>query len=385
MYKAHPAAEAFPLMDDARFAEHKADVAAHGLREPIVLCDGMILDGRNRHRACVELGVTPTVREFTGDPWAFAWSANGARRDLGEMQRALIWRKCAEASAAWTAERQRIAAAGNRKRSEATKEQHQESKPWAGEKMVVDNYYPLPPKKHRARQEAAKSAHVTSATMQKADLIAKRRPDLADQIIAGAIKPTQALRQIKKDEIAKVVSLPSSKYRVIYADPPWSYNDKADAGSVQSGGAEYHYPSMTIAELAALDVPSICADDAVLFLWVTAPLLFESLPVFKAWGFKYRASFVWDKVKHNMGHYNSVRHEFLLVCVKGSCQPDHVKLFDSVQSIERTAHSVKPEAFREFIDTLYPHGKRIELFARRAAKGWDVWGNQAGPTEVAHG
>jgi N6-adenosine-specific RNA methylase IME4 len=79
-----------------------------------------------------------------------------------------------------------------------------------------------------------------------------------------------------------------------------------------------------------------------------------------------------------MGHYNSVRHEILLICTKGSCTPQNVKLFDSVQSIERTEHSVKPEAFREIIDTLYPHGKRIELFARRSLPGeWKGWGNES--------
>ena len=77
-----------------------------------------------------------------------------------------------------------------------------------------------------------------------------------------------------------------------------------------------------------------------------------------------------------MGHYNSVRHEFLLICTRGSCTPDVVELFDSVQSIERTTHSTKPDAFRRIIDTLYPHGKRLELFARCAVEGWDGFGNQ---------
>jgi len=67
-------------------------------------------------------------------------------------------------------------------------------------------------------------------------------------------------------------------------------------------------------------------------------------------------------VKHNMGHYNSVRHEFLLVAARGSCQPDVMKLFDSVITIERNGqHSQKPTYFREIIDTLYPYGPRIEL------------------------
>ena len=94
------------------------------------------------------------------------------------------------------------------------------------------------------------------------------------------------------------------------------------------------------------------------------------------WDFKYKTSFVWDKIKHNFGYYNSVRHELLLVCTKGSCTPDNSKLFDSVQSIGRKAHSEKPEEFREIIDTLYTRGKKIELFSRKTVKGWDVWGNQ---------
>lgn len=197
------------------------------------------------------------------------------------------------------------------------------------------------------------------------------------EIATGEKTLAQVKRERVKVEVRKSAELPTAKYRVIYADPPWKYNDKADAGSVQSGGAEHHYPSMSIAELSDLPVSELCEPNAVLFLWVTSPLLFESSELLKAWGFSYRASFVWDKVAHNMGHYNSVRHEFLLVCVRGSCQPDVVKLFDSVQVIERTEHSRKPEEFRHIIDTLYTHGKRIELFARRAADGWDCWGNEA--------
>ena len=113
-------------------------------------------------------------------------------------------------------------------------------------------------------------------------------------------------------------------------------------------------------------------------MWATCPLLEDALELCKAWGFKYKAQFIWDKIKHNMGHYNSVRHELLLICTKGSCTPDNVKLFDSVQSIERTEHSRKPEEFRQIIDTLYVHGSKIELFARgKAVDNWEVWGNES--------
>lgn len=167
-----------------------------------------------------------------------------------------------------------------------------------------------------------------------------------------------------------------TKFRVIYADPCWSYEDKQD--TYKLGGAEKHYSTMTIEQLCELPVKNITEDNAVLFLWVTSPLLEKCFEVIKYWGFKYKSSFVWDKIKHNMGHYNSVRHEFLLVCVKGSCTPDVNKLFDSVISIERSdVHSQKPKEFIEIIDTLYPFGNRLEMFARdKYNDNWCVWGNE---------
>ena len=187
---------------------------------------------------------------------------------------------------------------------------------------------------------------------------------------------SQARREVKAKEVTKRVSLPNAKYRVLYADPPWSYNDKADAGAVQAGGAERHYPSMSIAELCALPIPALCEPDAVLFLWVTSPLLFESAAVIKAWGFSYKTSIVWWKMAHNMGHYVSAQHEFLLICTRGSCTPDIKELLPSVVTIKRGKHSEKPEAFRAMIDKMYPFGKRLELFARSKADNWGSWGNE---------
>lgn len=214
---------------------------------------------------------------------------------------------------------------------------------------------------------------ISSVAQQLAALPAETREAIAQRETTIA----KVRREQKAIEIRKAVALPEAKYRVLYADPPWAYNDKADEGSVQAGGAARHYPTMSIADLCALPVPTLCEPHAVLFLWVTSPLLFESASIVSAWGFTYKASFVWDKVKHNMGHYNSVRHEFLLVCTRGSCTPDVVELFDSVQSIERTSHSTKPDHFRTIIDALYPHGKRIELFARSRVDGWDAYGYEA--------
>jgi hypothetical protein len=109
---------------------------------------------------------------------------------------------------------------------------------------------------------------------------------------------------------------PTEKYRIIYADPPWSYGNVMPDGTSEPRD---HYPVMELDAICALPVKAWTEDNAVLFLWATAPILKEAIQVAEAWGFEHKAQFIWDKIKHNMGHYNSVRHELLLVCTRGSC------------------------------------------------------------------
>jgi hypothetical protein len=87
----HPFTELFPSMAEAKFAAFKADIAAHGVREPIWLYEDRILDGRNRHHACQELGLECPTRVYEGnDPVGFILSLNLHRRHLTESQRAMV-------------------------------------------------------------------------------------------------------------------------------------------------------------------------------------------------------------------------------------------------------------------------------------------------------
>ena len=206
--------------------------------------------------------------------------------------------------------------------------------------------------------------------------------DVFEQVRDRSKSVTAALSALRKQSIkADLVEreLPRGRYRVIYADPPWWYGTPQHGKNEQVTTLGTHYPSMKTGAICDLPVGDMAADNAVLFLWATSPLLFEAKAVIDAWGFTYKASIVWDKVLHNVGHYVSVRHEFLLICTRGSCLPDSDKLHDSVVSIERTAHSAKPEQFRDIIDEMYTpvKGDRLELFARAATpKHWASWGNQ---------
>ena len=92
-YEAHPLAALMPMMDDDAFAQHRGDVGKHGIREPITLYQGMVLDGRNRYRAAKELGLKLTVanfKVFSGTPAeaeAFVLSTNLHRRQLNNKQK----------------------------------------------------------------------------------------------------------------------------------------------------------------------------------------------------------------------------------------------------------------------------------------------------------
>lgn len=209
LLKNHPAADAWPVMDDGRFAELRADIEANGQREPITICDGMILDGRNRYRACVELDVEPLTREYAGDPWAFAWSLNGERRDLEATVRALIYRRCQEGSDKWAKRLARIAEDGNRKKSEAAVSRPRDNAGRLKPRPEVDHRDPPVEKKHVAREARAADAKVSPATMARADQIAKR-PDLEEKVVAGEMRPAEALREIRfekrRNELAEAAA-----------------------------------------------------------------------------------------------------------------------------------------------------------------------------------
>ena len=88
----HPAAELFPLMKGPEFGLLVEDIDAHGLREPIVMYQGLVLDGRNRLRASEIAKVEPRFVEWDGigSPLTFVLSRNLHRRHLNEGQRAVI-------------------------------------------------------------------------------------------------------------------------------------------------------------------------------------------------------------------------------------------------------------------------------------------------------
>jgi len=91
---------------------------------------------------------------------------------------------------------------------------------------------------------------------------------------------------------------PLADFPVIYADPPWRYEDSTTS---PNRFIENQYPTMDLDEICAMPVASWAATDAILFLWATSPKLEEALQVMRAWGYEYRTNLVWIKDKIGMG------------------------------------------------------------------------------------
>lgn len=179
------------------------------------------------------------------------------------------------------------------------------------------------------------------------------------------------------------------KYSVIYADPPWRYDDPK-GNNPKLGGITY--PTMSQEDICNLPVSSFAADDCTLLMWATMPKLPEALEVINAWGFKYKTcAFVWVKLNPNgsvvsteegvllkggvysgLGHWVNGNSEIVLLANRGKPK----RLIKNVKQIvlaPRGRHSQKPAEIRNRIEVLF-EAPYLELFARDKVEGWDSMG-----------
>ena len=180
--------------------------------------------------------------------------------------------------------------------------------------------------------------------------------------------------------------LPTGPYAILYADPPWDYRGQLQHGGRgrgNSGGAIRHYPTLTLAALRRLPIQAISARDCLLFLWATNPHLDQAIELGKAWGFAWATvAFVWDKGRLNPGHYTLSQCELCLVFKRGRIpQPRGARDMRQLVTAPRGPHSAKPAAVRERIATMFPNQRKLELFARERAAGWDAWGDALARTD----
>lgn len=191
-------------------------------------------------------------------------------------------------------------------------------------------------------------------------------------------------------------------YDVILADVPWDFKVwNRDTGSGRS--AESHYPTMNLKSICDLPIKELSNKNCVLLFWAVWPRLFDAEKVINAWGFQYKTlGFEWWKLNKKwerhwhlfspmfqseqyadlsklffmgMGYHTRANSEPCLLATKGK-MPVATRGEKNFIIAPVRSHSQKPDEQYCKIDRLYPGTKRLELFARKAQPGWDVFGNQ---------
>ena len=177
--------------------------------------------------------------------------------------------------------------------------------------------------------------------------------------------------------------LPEGKFDIVYCDPPWDYGGKMqfDKSSIKSENKDWKRDIFISAANFKYPIQEICADDCLLFMWVTNPHLAQGIELGQAWGFEYKTvGFVWDKCNHNPGQYTLSNCELCLIFKKGRIpQPRGARNVQQLVRVPRTEHSVKPIEVLHNIEKMFPSQRKIELFARHKPEGWTVWGLDVRP------
>lgn len=363
----HPYATAYPPIEGDEFAALKADIAANGLRQPIVLCEGKILDGCNRYRACRETGVAVKCVDYEdNDPFGFVLSVNTHRRHLSASQRAMVAAKLEiirHGGDRWSVQ----AASLHHDRGHVAKKLNVSTRSVASAARVRDHAIP------ELAQRVERGDTSVSLAAKAALLPPDKQRKLVEEIEAGlrpkvqVAKPTKP--QINLAEAIRHASQQRSQklYGLIYADPPWpgrpctqEPNDEGDADDPLSVSA--------LDALRTLNVPA--ADDAVLYLWTTMRTIPDALSVITAWGFQYKLHIVWVK---SAGRWNQDLHELLLIATRGNVPtPATGEEFQSVCHAAEMRDGAKPEALLSMIKDLFPGLPAVDLFGDRYRPGWDM-------------
>ena len=339
-----------------------ASIERDGLLHPVVITpDGTLIAGERRIRACEALGWKKIpVRVLDVENIVRAEAAENFERQDFTLSEAVAIKR----------------ALGPEMREEA------EARMRAGRPSA--NFAQGP-----TREKIAAFTGFSHETLRKAETIvaaAEAEPERFGKLVEDMDRHGKAeavfrrLSNIRQGEKirAEPPPLPTGPYRVIVADPPWPYEFRM-ADPTHRGVCPY--PLMTLADITALPVMELAADDAVLWLWVPNFHLVNGahVAILDAWGFSGRTMLTWAKNHYGYGDWLRGQTEHAILAVRGHPVVTNGHGQPTLLTAPVRGHSQKPDEFYSLVESLCPAPRYLELFARKARPGWDVWGDEVAP------
>lgn len=363
-----------PSLTTEEFKQLEENCLAEGIREAILTWNGFIIDGHNRYEIATKwnLDYQTKSKHFKDEEEVKEWMILNqfGRRNLSNYQRSVLALQL----------------------EEVFKEKAKENQ---GSRIDIcqksdKSITPIDTKK-----ELAKVANVSHDTIAKVKVIEEKAPEeVKAKLSTGEVSINQVYQEIKKEEKkeerdkkieevkAKIeeenLIIENKKYHVIAIDPPWAYEEKGGFSSTdydaESNRGAVDYPTMTVQQIKKIELPE--AEDCVLFLWTTHAFLRDSFEILEQWGYKYKATLVWDKVKMGIGRTIRMQVEFCLIGVKGNPIINGSSERDIITE-SRREHSRKPEAFYEMVERMCI-GNKLDYFSRQNRINWEHYGAEKG-------
>ena len=367
-----------PALSVEEFKQLEQNCLAEGIREKIITWNGFIIDGHNRFEIATRwnLDYESESKEFNSEDDVKIWMVNNqlGRRNLQDFVRGELM--------------QTLEKLEKNKGVEVYKETV--GRPKKELLSIIDNNL-----KHNTQKIVADKLGWSTGKKAQFDVVTKKAPEeVKAKLRTGEVSINQAYQEIKKEEkkterlnqIEEIkikieeenLTVENKKYHVIAIDPPWNYKEKGgfsseDYDSKSNRGA-VDYPTMNLEQIKKIELPE--AEDCVLFLWTTHSFLKDSFEILENWGYNYKATLVWDKVKMGLGRTIRMQVEFCLIAIKGNPIINGSSERDIITEARRE-HSRKPEAFYEMVDRMCI-GNKLDYFSRNNRINWEHYGAEKG-------
>lgn len=410
-----------PLTADER-KQLEENILKDGIRDPMVVWEGTLVDGHNRYEIAQKHGLEYRVveKEFRDEDEATLWIIDNqfGRRNLPKTDRIVLAQMRSDVLAEMAKKRQKEAVArANAERpkrssgsdsnvvknnkietslsrdTDSQQKQNPVSLALNGEESEKQNppASAQKPTPIHVRSEIAKMAGVSEGTVAQFEQIQKKKPELIKEIREGNMTIGGAYKEVKRQEKAaaqeskreenyeKVEKLESpldaqGLFQTIVIDPPWDWGDEGDVN--QFGRAKPEYHTMPISEIEGMPINKIADDNCHLYLWVTNRSLPKAFRLIEAWGFRYITCLTWVKPSIGMGNYFRGSTEQVLFAVKGSQMLKRRDVGTHFEAKRGDGHSAKPDEFYSLVESC-SYGPYIDVFGRKERDGWTVWGENS--------